>query len=60
MSTGLFRRNTGRLANEAFTSNPIVPSKQQLSASGLKITNLDGVTDSPFGLATCVLYENEV
>ena len=33
----LIRRDTGRLANEAFTSNPIVSSKQQLSC--LKITN---------------------
>ena len=31
------RRDTGRLTNEAFTSNPIVSSKQYLS--GLKITN---------------------
>ena len=41
MSPGLLyhltRRDTGRLANETFTSNPIVSSKQQLS--GLKITN---------------------
>ena len=27
----LIRRDTGRLASEAFTSNPIVSSKQQLS-----------------------------
>ena len=33
----LIRRDTGRLANEALTSNPIVSSKQQLN--GLKITN---------------------
>ena len=33
----LIRRDTGRLANEAFTSNLIVSSKQQLN--GLKITN---------------------
>ena len=33
----LIRRHTGRLANEAFTSNPIVSLKQKLS--GLKITN---------------------
>ena len=33
----LIRSDTGRLANEAFTSNSIVSSKQQLS--GLKITN---------------------
>ena len=33
----LIRRDTGRLANEAFTSNPIVSWKQQLN--GLKITN---------------------
>ena len=33
----LIRRDTGRLANEAFTSNLIVSSKQKLS--GLKITN---------------------
>ena len=33
----LIRRDFARLANEAFTSNPIVSSKQQLS--GLKITN---------------------
>ena len=32
----LIRRDSGRLANEAFTSNPIVSSKQQLN--GLKIT----------------------
>ena len=31
------RRDTGQLANEAFTSNPIVSSKQKLN--GLKITN---------------------
>ena len=59
ISTYLFGRDTGRLANEAFTSNPIVYSNQKLSASGLKITNWDGVTDSPFGLGTCVLHENE-
>ena len=33
----LIRRDSARLANEAFTSNPIVSSKQQLT--GLKITN---------------------
>ena len=33
----LIRRDTRQLANEAFTSNPIASSKQQLS--GLKITN---------------------
>ena len=33
----LIRRDIGRLANEAFMSNPIVSSKQKLS--GLKITN---------------------
>ena len=33
----LIRRDTGRLANEAFTSNPIVSLKQKLN--GLKITN---------------------
>ena len=33
----LIRRDTGRLANEAFTLNPIVSSKQKLN--GLKITN---------------------
>ena len=33
----LIRRDTGQLTNEAFTSNPIVSSKQYLS--GLKITN---------------------
>ena len=33
----LIWRDSGRLANEAFTSNPIVSSKQQLN--GLKITN---------------------
>ena len=33
----LIRRDSGRLANEAFTSNPIVSSKQRLN--GLKITN---------------------
>ena len=37
ISAGLFRRDTGRLANETFTSNPIVSSKQMLSASGLKL-----------------------
>ena len=36
----LIRRDTERLANEAFTSNPIVSSKQQFSH--LKITNLTG------------------
>ena len=33
----LIRRDSGRLANEAFSSNPIVSSKQWLN--GLKITN---------------------
>ena len=33
----LIRRDTGRHANEAFTSNPIVSSMQYLN--GLKITN---------------------
>ena len=33
----LIRCNTGRLANEALTSNPIVSSKQQLNC--LKIAN---------------------
>ena len=33
----LIRSDSGRLANEAFTSNPIVSSKQWLN--GLKITN---------------------
>ena len=33
----LIRRDTARLANEAFTSNPIVSSKQELN--GLKITS---------------------
>ena len=33
----LIRRDTGRVVNEAFTSNPIVSSKQKLN--GLKITN---------------------
>ena len=33
----LIRRDTGRLANKAFMSNPIVSSKQWLG--GLKITN---------------------
>ena len=33
----LIRRDYGRLANEVFTSNPIVSLKQQLN--GLKITN---------------------
>ena len=33
----LIRRDTGRLANEAFTLNPFVSSKQLLN--GLKITN---------------------
>ena len=37
ISLGLIRSNTGRLANEAFMSNPIVSLKEQLS--GLKITN---------------------
>ena len=37
MSPGYIRRNTGRLANEVFSSNPIVSLKQNLS--GLNITN---------------------
>ena len=37
ISPGLIRRDTGRLANEVFTSDLIVCSKQWLS--GLKITN---------------------
>ena len=38
----LIRRDSGRLAHEAFTSNPIVSSKQWLN--GLKITNcIDGL-----------------
>ena len=36
----MIRRNTGRLANEAITSNPIVSSKQFLS--GLKLNNWYG------------------
>ena len=36
----LIRRDTGRLANEAFTWNPIVSLKQKLN--GLKITNWKG------------------
>ena len=38
----LIRRDSGRLAHEAFTSNAIVSSKQWLN--GLKITNcIDGL-----------------
>ena len=37
MSPGLMRGDTGGLANEAYFSNPIVSSTQQLS--GLKTTN---------------------
>ena len=37
ISPGLIRRDTGRLANEAFTSDLLVCSKQWLT--GLKITN---------------------
>ena len=37
ISPGLIKHDTGRLENEAFTSNPIVSSKQKLS--GLKTTN---------------------
>ena len=40
----LIRRGSRRLANEAFMSNPIVPSKQWLR--GLKITNC--LCNSPF------------
>ena len=36
----LIRPDTGRLANETSTSNPIVSSKQNLN--GLKITNCSG------------------
>ena len=38
----LIRRDSGRLANEAFTSNPIISSKQSLN--GLKITNCSVTT----------------
>ena len=37
MSPGLIRHDTGRLANEVFTSNPYVSLKYLLS--GLKIAN---------------------
>ena len=39
----LIRSDTGRLANETFTSSPIVSFKQYLN--GLKVTNWTGVTD---------------
>ena len=39
----LIRSDTGRLANEAFMSSPIVSFKQYLN--GLKVTNWTGVTD---------------
>ena len=42
----LIRRDTGRFANEAFTSNPNVSSKQKLN--GLKITNCIGELPSDF------------
>ena len=47
ISSGLFyhltRRNNGRIANKALTSNPIVSSKQLLD--GLKITNRSEIMD---------------
>ena len=39
-SSGFIRRDTGGLANEAFTSNPIVSLKQQFSS--LKATKCLG------------------
>ena len=49
----LIRPDSGRLANEAFTTNPIASSKQWLN--GLKITNWTGVRNS-FSFAWILNY----
>ena len=46
----LIRRESGRLAHEAFTSNPIFSSKQYLN--GLKITNWINFNAKKVGLDT--------
>ena len=54
MSPGLIRRDTGRLANEASTSNPIVSSKQYLS--GLKIKNCYILLTDQVSLSDCLYF----
>ena len=54
----LIRRNSRRLANEAVTSNPIIPSKQSLS--GLKITNCSHSWKEKTGNWICSYKEQNI